>query len=129
MRTLAPALLAAVALLTALTGPADALDRRLDGQQVTDRLAGNTVHIITADRDPISAYLGAGGSMRGRAGGKSIDGHWSVHDGALCTAQQVKAAAVCDTVILRDGKRLFLFTAAGRPDGELTVRRGNPDKF
>ena len=36
MRTLAPALLAAVPLLTALTGPADALDRRIKVRAFAD---------------------------------------------------------------------------------------------
>jgi len=100
----------------------------LSGDEVRDRIAGNTLMITTSNLKPASGFFESDGSVRGKVDQEEFTGSWEIKGDKLCFDLSINEYDICRTVVER-GPNLDLFSEEGEPAGRIVIKDGNPDGF
>ena len=111
-----------------LTWSAASAQSRLSTDQITARISGNTLKIVTRNLQEARGFFSPDGSLRGREGDKEFVGNWKVRDDTLCVDIPKFQNTLCRNLFV-NGDQILLFTHTGDPAGRVDVTRGNPDGY
>lgn len=108
--------------MTVAAADVSAAESRLGSSAIRQLLAARTVTILLPGRrTPL--LLARGGRLRTGDDNHKAAGKWSIDGNQLCLDVTGTSDHRCVAVVRRseDEKRLFLFTRAGEPSGELIL--------
>jgi hypothetical protein len=109
--------------LTAFSSIALSAERRLETAAIRKAVLGRTVSIVTPTLRMNDLRLERTGTIRHASGERKIAGSWSASKDMLCLDISKAIERTCMTVIRHSAndRRLFLFTHAGEPFGEVVL--------